>query len=299
MNKLSIKHIPSNPSLSGLCRLIPDVIYSEAQGKCLHMDLLVPWTAERPGFDKRCPLIVFIQGSSWTTPDRGYEIPQLSFFARQGFVVATVEHRSIFEGAAFPAFLKDVKCAIRFLRKNADKYAIDPEQVAVWGTSSGSNAAMLVGLTGGDERFITEEYSELSDTVQAVVGCFGPADIRDLVWNARHSAAIAPVLTAAFGADERGWESAMADFSPMSYVEKGKAIPPFLLLHGNSDVEVPYEQSIRFAQKLVDCGAEVSTVCVDGAGHEWDFWSQAVYEEILGFLKQNLSTRHEKNGVHR
>ncbi len=289
MNKISVKHIPSNPSLTGLCRLIPDLVYSGRQGKSLHMDLLVPWTAERPGFEKRCPLIVFIQGSSWTTPDRGYEIPQLSFFARQGFVVATVEHRSIFEGAAFPAFLEDVKCAIRFLRKNADRYAIDPERVAVWGTSSGSNAAMLAGLTGGDERFITEEYCGFSDKVQAVVGCFGPADIRDLVWNARHSAAIEPVLTAAFGPDESLWESAMARFSPVTYVEPGREIPPFLLLHGNSDVEVPYEQSLRLAQKLADCGVEVSAVCVDGAAHEWDFWSQAVYEEILGFLNRILS----------
>ena len=288
MNKLSVKHLPSNPSLTGLCRLISDVVYSESQGKSLHMDLLVPWTAERPGFEKRCPLIVFIQGSSWTTPDRGYEIPQLSFFARQGFVVATVEHRSIFEGAAFPAFLEDVKCAIRFLRKHADQYAVDSERIAVWGTSSGSNAAMLTGLTGGDERFATEEYREFSDAVQAVVGCFGPADIRDLVWSARHSAAIAPVLTAAFGADESRWERAMADFSPITYVEKGKAIPPFLLLHGNSDVEVPYEQSLRLAQKLADCGASVSAVCLDGAGHEWDFWSQAVYEEILAFLRGKL-----------
>ena len=227
MNKLSIKHVPSNPSLTGLCRLIPDVVYSEAQGKRLHMDLLVPWTAERPGFEKRCPLIVFIQGSSWTTPDRGYEIPQLSFFARRGYVVATVQHRSIFEGAPFPAFLQDVKCAIRFLRKNADPYAIDPERVAVWGTSSGSNAAMLVGLTGDDSDFVTGESAGLSDSVQAVVGCFGPADIRDLVWNARHSAAIAPILTAAFGPDEQLWEAAMARFSPLSCVQPGKAIPPF------------------------------------------------------------------------
>ena len=291
MNKLPVKHIPSNPSLEGLSRLISDVVYSEAGGKALHMDLLVPWTKERPGFEKRYPLIVFVQGSSWTTPDRGYEIPQLSFIARRGYVVATIEHRSIFEGAPFPSFLQDVKCAIRFLRKNAAKYAIDEMRVAVWGTSSGSNAAMLAGLTGDDSSFVAGEYADYSDSVQAVVGCFGPADIKDLVWNARHSAAIAPVLTAAFGPDEQLWEASMARFSPLSYVLPGKAIPPFLLLHGNSDVEVPYEQSIRLAQTLMDCGADVSVVCVDGAGHEWDFWSQPVYEEILGFLDQKLSDK--------
>ena len=289
MNTVPIKHIPANPSLAGLARFIPDLVYSEAQGKPLHLDLLIPWTAERPGFTKRYPLIVFVQGSSWTVPDRGYEIPQLSFFARHGYVVASVEHRSIFEGAPFPAFLEDVKCAIRFLRANADKYAIESERVAVWGTSSGANAAMLVGLTGEWSEYVTEEYGAYSDGVQAVVGCFGPTDLKDMVWNVRHSAGIEPVLTAAFGRDEQRWEEAMAAYSPLSLVSPGKAYPPFFLLHGNSDVEVPYEQMIRLSGRLSECGVEVSTVCVDGAGHEWDFWSQAVYEEILAFLDRFLA----------
>lgn len=289
MNTVTVKHIPANPTLEGLSRLIPDVVYSEAQGKPLHMDLLVPWTAERPGFTKRYPLIVFVQGSSWTVPDRGYEIPQLSYFARHGYVVASVEHRSIFEGAPFPAFLEDAKCAIRFLRSNADIYAIDSERVAVWGTSSGANAAMLVGLTGGAGEYVTGEYSDHSDSVQAVVGCFGPSDIKDMVWHMRHSAGIEPVLIAAFGSDERRWEEAMATYSPLSLVTPGKACPPFFLLHGNSDVEVPYEQMIRLSGRLSECGVEVSTVCVDGAGHEWDFWSQTVYDEILAFLDQVLN----------
>ena len=293
MNTVPIKHIPANPSLRGLARFIPDIIYSEAQGKHLHLDLLVPWTAERPGFTEQYPLIVFVQGSSWTVPDRGYEIPQLSQFARHGYVVASVEHRSIFEGAPFPAFLEDVKCAIRFLRANADKYAIDSTHVAVWGTSSGANAAMLAGLTGGKSEYITEEYCDCSDSVQAVVGCFGPSDIKNMVWTVRHSAGIEPVLTAAFGRDEQRWEEAMAVYSPLSLVAPEKNYPPFLLLHGNSDVEVPYEQMIQFSRRLCEYGADVSTVCVDGAGHEWDFWSQPVYDEILTFLDRSLTSNED------
>lgn len=288
MKTVTAKHIPANPSLEGLSRLIPDVVYSEAQGKKLHLDLLVPWTAERPGFARQYPLIVFVQGSSWTVPDRGYEIPQLSFFARHGYVVASVEHRSIFEGAPFPAFLEDVKCAIRFLRAQAARYAIDSKRVAVWGTSSGANAAMLVGLTAEKSEYTTDEYRGCSDSVQAVVSCFGPTDIKEMVWYARHAAGIEPVLSAAFGRDERRWEEAMAAYSPVSLVSPGKDHPPFLLLHGNSDVEVPYEQMIRLSGKLSECGADVSAVCVDGAGHEWDFWSQPVYDEILAFLDRCL-----------
>lgn len=68
----------------------------------------------------------------------GEEIPQLVQFVQAGYIVATVQHRSSIDGHPFPAFLQDVKTAIRFLRTNAQKYAIDPQQVAIWGTSSGA-----------------------------------------------------------------------------------------------------------------------------------------------------------------
>lgn len=71
-------------------------------------------------------------------------------------------------------------------------------------------------------------------------------------------------------------------------IAEGRAIPPCLLLQRNSGVEVPYEQSIRPAQELTARGASLSAVCVDGAGHERDFRSQAVYEEILAFPRQIL-----------
>ncbi|MCR4606271.1 MAG: alpha/beta hydrolase, partial [Oscillospiraceae bacterium] len=67
MKRIPVKHIPANPSLEGLSRLITDVVYSEAQGKPLHLDLLIPWTVERKCAPGLYPLIVFIQGSSWTT----------------------------------------------------------------------------------------------------------------------------------------------------------------------------------------------------------------------------------------
>ena len=43
----------------------------------------------------------------------GEEIPQLVQFVRAGYIVATVQHRSSIDGHPFPAFLQDVKTAIR------------------------------------------------------------------------------------------------------------------------------------------------------------------------------------------
>ena len=91
--------------------------------------------------------------------------------------MATVGHRSCLDGYQAPAFLVDVKTAIRFLRVHAKDYSIDPECVAIRGTSSGGNTALLVGLTAGDKRFFTDEYACESDAVQCVVDCFGHTDL--------------------------------------------------------------------------------------------------------------------------
>ena len=44
---------------------------------------------------------------------------------------------------------------------HAKEYYIDPEQVAIWGDSSGGHAAQMVGVTGDMELFKTEEYLSL------------------------------------------------------------------------------------------------------------------------------------------
>lgn len=80
---------------------------------------------------------------------RDYEIPQLSALAREGFVVATVNHRDASSDPhdMFPAYLEDVKAAIRYLRANARQWHVDPDRLGIWGTSSGGNTSLLVGLT--------------------------------------------------------------------------------------------------------------------------------------------------------
>ena len=134
---------PCSQHLDGMAELFRNVVFACPDGKELKMQILCPWRK-----DKRYPLVVFVQGSAWTTPNPDYELPQLGALARQGFVVASVSHRDCRDGYAFPAFLQDVKTAIRFLRAHAAEYCIEKERVGIWGTSSGGNAALLVGMTG-------------------------------------------------------------------------------------------------------------------------------------------------------
>ena len=122
MNRPDIPVIPCNPALDGLAKVIPDVVFSQAQGQALKLQLLLPWRAQEVGNTRRYPLIVFVQGSAWTFPDVYFELPQLGQYAQAGYVVATVTPRHGLEGHPFPAYLQDVKTAIRFLRKHAAEY---------------------------------------------------------------------------------------------------------------------------------------------------------------------------------
>ncbi|MBP3292783.1 MAG: alpha/beta hydrolase, partial [Clostridia bacterium] len=222
------RSIKRNPTLDGLADISPDIVYSNAGGKNLTLRVISPWKNEANA-DRRYPLILFIQGSGWTFPDINYEIPQLSWYARHGYVVATVTHRNCKDGFPFPAFLQDVKCALRYLRAHADNWKIDPERVTAYGTSSGGNTALLLGLTGDDPRYKTDEYADYSDAVSAVAECFGPTDMFDL--NDYHTGGTGTLdlVQKLLGDPESEEARALArDMSPLFLVKDGVSYPPVM-----------------------------------------------------------------------
>ncbi len=278
-----IKIIPNNPDLAGMAEVIPGVTFAAEGGQDIKMTLITPWNKQ-----KTYPLVVFIQGSGWTFPNVGYNMPHLGDVAREGFVVAMVTHRSANDGHPFPAFLQDVKSAIRFLRAHADEYHIDPARVAAYGTSSGGNTALLLGLTGDDERYRSAVHPEQSDAVTAVVDVFGPTDMVSL---------FQPEKAQDNGYYERlvghRWDTPEAaqaahDMSPLCIVQEGRKLPPMLLLYGDADRVVPYDQGERMYQRLCGAGHDARMVRVTGAEHEGNFWSAAVRAEIINYLKEHV-----------
>lgn len=214
----------------------------------------------------------------------GEEIPQLVQFVKAGYIVATVQHRNSLDGHAFPAFLEDVKTAIRYLRTNAAKYSIDPQRVAIWGTSSGANAALLVGLTGDDPRYKTNDYADQSDAVNAVVSCFAPTDVIDTFKNADRVPGSDILQYSLFGRDKSKWDQIKRQMSPLYQVKAGQQYPPFLLMHGDADQVVPYHQMEEMYDVLQQHGVAVEAYRVKGANHERDFWSQQIYDLVKEFL---------------
>ena len=292
----NIKTIPYNPQLTGMAETTPDIVYAVEGGKELTLRIAKPWKNDL-NKDNRYPLIVFIQGSGWTFPNINYHMPHICQFAMAGYVVATVTHRSSAEGFPAPAFLQDVKSAIRYLRAHADEHQIDPARVAAWGTSSGGNTALLLGLTGDDPRYVSAVHPEQSDAVSPVVDVFGPTDMTSL-FVTRHGkfedVQLDPgaekyynnILGAKWNSPE-GIQAANA-ISPLQILHEGMNLPPMQLLYGDADPVVPYDQGVRMYEKLCELGYDADFVCVAGAEHEGNFWSQAALDEIRAYLDARL-----------
>lgn len=283
---MAITVIDHNPTHEGLLDLRANIPFACPDGEELCLQLVKPqWSSGGQGF----PLVLFIQGSAWQKPNQFWELPQLSLLAMRGYVIASVTHRSCHNAPA-PAFMQDVKTALRFLKAKAQEFDIDKSRVCAWGTSSGGNTALLMGLTADDPAFENGEYAGESTAVQAVVDCFGPTDLTGIYESLPEELRCHEqnILYTLGGKDPLTCREKLALVNPAAYVKPGRSLPPFLLLHGDADDIVPYEQSESFYHLLGKNGYQADLVRVTGAPHEDTFWSRELLEIIFAFIEKNL-----------
>jgi len=78
--------------------------------------------------------------------------------------------------------------------------------------------------------------------------------------------------------------------SPVVYISRD--MPPFLLMHGSKDEDVPYEQSVEMCDKMKKVGVRCDLVTIEGAPHGMDHWE--THPEFLWY-KKALIDRLQKN----
>lgn len=137
----------------------------------LHADVFVPVKPK-----KSYPAILLIHGGGWRSGNKSMNTPMAQALAARGFVVVSVEYRLSLE-AKYPAAVHDIKAAIRWMRKNAKRFNIDPTHIAIGGCSAGGQLASLTGATNGIKKFEgTLGYNKYSSAVQAVIDMDGLLD---------------------------------------------------------------------------------------------------------------------------
>lgn len=267
------------------------LVYAERDGETLHVHVLMPTEGDPNLPQRRFPCIVFVQGSAW---HRQHVFEHMSVMLRaceRGFAVAMVQYRPS-ETAPFPAQIQDTKTAIRFLRKNAEELRILPEEIALWGDSSGGHTAVMAGITG-DGVLDTPLYGAYSAQVKCVVDWYGPTDIsqmnlRPSVQNHYDAESPEGFLIGRHNVLEN--PELVAPTVPMNYLTPEKETPPILIMHGDKDQLVPFHQSCMLYEKLREMGREVEMYKLLGAYHViGGFLSDEALKIVLDFVKKYLA----------
>jgi acetyl esterase/lipase len=224
-----------------------------------------------PGVPQKLPLIVWLCGGGFTEVDRTVWLPELVWFAKQGYAVASVDYSTTYR-TVFPEQAEDVKLAIRFLKAHSADYGLDPDRIVLMGESAGGYLTTLCGLTGTRGEFDRGGFESYTSQVQAAIPWYPPVRLSEMA--VESSLVILP--------------HDIAGFTDLTTYVTPEA-PPFLILHGSGDSLVPCAQGELLYDALHNAGADAELVLLEGAEHaDTAFLQREVKEIILDFIRGRL-----------
>jgi acetyl esterase/lipase len=177
------------------------------------------------------PAIVFFFGGGWVGGNPRQFYQQATHFSKLGFVCFSAEYRVASRNKTSPfECVKDAKSAIRWVRKNAKIFNIDPNKIVSSGGSAGGHIASCTGVIEGFE----EENEDL--TISSMPNAM-------VLFN--------PVLdTSEKGYGSKKVKGRETEISPCHHVKEG--IPPCIIFQGTADRTTPYENASRFDRLMAE-----------------------------------------------
>jgi len=224
------------------------------------VDLYLPSDGEHPR-----PAVVWIHGGGWREGDKRDGVNRIGEFAgalvKHGYVAAACNHRLVPKDL-HPAQIDDVQRVIRWLRRHAGEYHIDPERIGVVGISAGGHLAAMLAVKRDHEKQ-GDELDEISSRVQAAVSLAG---VHDFSKSAElMTPQIEDALLGIAGGDASQVERLRKELSPVRFVDQDST--PLMLVVGTKDPWVPTRQADVMADALRKQGVETEVVRIEGAGH--------------------------------
>jgi acetyl esterase/lipase len=299
----------------GEVRVVLDQVYSQAGGAARLADLYLPSAGEA-----LLPVVIWLHGGGWRFGDRKLA-PDLALFARRSeLAVASIDYR-LSDEANFPAPVEDVKTAVRWVRSVAGEFGLDPARIALWGSSAGAHLAACAALSS-EQLFASEEHDGYSSTVQAIVDGYGPIDFaridadRAAMQSAPTDAESALVGKLLAAGHPDSFESRLLGRPVSTSPEQVKAANPihfvheadipFLILHGEADTLIPWQQSRLLFDALDSVGEDATLVLFEKLSHgffnnpqlaEEDYGSVTVHRTLTRRSSRARWTSNQQEGI--
>ena len=191
------------------------------------------------------PVVVFLYGGRWQNGSKDEYRLLGDALTRRGLVVVVPDYR-LYPQVKFPGWVEDAAQAVRWTRKNIERFGGDTAQIWVVGHSSGAHTAVMLAL---DESYLRNAGLP-RNAVKGFVSLAGPVDT---VWtDADVQALMGP---------RQGWPKTY----PRNYIDGTE--PPLLLLHGADDKTVSPANSVTLAAHIRERGGCAKAVVYRGVGH--------------------------------
>ncbi len=243
-------------------RVDANVLYGMYSGLALLMDVYRP---EKPnGYG-----VVFISGSGWRAAQEYSAEPlkqgsQAQLYAPRlaaaGYTVFSISHRAA-PRFRYPAQVEDAQRAVRFIRHNAKRFGVYADRIGAVGGSSGGHLVESLGvLDGAGFADDPDPVNRESAKVQCVVARAAPSDLSRM--NVTEFMGMAPPDPKAPNTIE---DRAYRQASPINHVSSQSA--PILLIHGDADKSVPFEQSEGMEKALRTAGVPTRLLRIPGGAH--------------------------------
>lgn len=215
--------------------------------------------------DQKRPAVVFFFGGGWNGGSPSQFYPHARHLANHGMVAIAAEyHTKKGHGTDPRACVMDAKSAMRWVRKNAGKYGIDPNRIAAGGGSAGGHlAAATATLSAFNEP---DEDTSISCIPQALI-LFNPV----------------------YDNSEKGYgyervSEYWKEFSPMHNLTK--ETPPTIVFLGTKDKLIPVSTAQEYKKIMEHNGVRCDLHLYEDQPH--GFFNKAKYNETVAEMDKFL-----------
>lgn len=279
-----------------------DIPYAWNGGMGESLDLYMPYASRYSS----APVLLFLHGGSWIRGDKssilkGYKNRVLNAFLKEGYAVISADYRLAGYGATLCGQISDCRKMLSWINRNAPQYALDRNNVGIWGSSAGAHIGMFTAYTadqGGADgetcrvSYIIDNFAPVN--LSALLKPALPHVVERAVKIFSHDRYMRRrvILEAVTGCDISEKEAVRRfchDYS-LDNIDIKNPVPT-LLLHGKSDRIVPYRQSVNMYGKLEECGVEAEMRLYEKLDHGFRGYTEADIDDITA-RSLNFAIKH-------